>query len=380
MGPNIKLYFSHLYTTRILLTSRCGFQMPRHNLLLLLVVLCIAFVHADDVISLPTRCLGRATVRIHYQQHSTTSNNDACRSTLILVGVGTAMNANSYDALGVAVASQVPHAIVAIVNPTRSVIKLNPITLDARPFANAVNRVVSRLLESSSSTRRIRDPSLLPADVKLCPLNATTTTSSSQPAAPLRILVGGHSASGAAAFYALDQLYDFDVSGYLSLDPFPIRPDPSRTVPSLPTLAWGFAATTCKVTVSEAAVAAYEHALPNRRVLYQVQNSVPGGSSSSSCILSHCLFTDGGCPFCGNACNATANRDAIADVGLSVRLFVETLAATSAFSKQTFDSRDLSLARSLYRIYPFDNASRRIDAVGPGVGETTSRKADLANV
>jgi hypothetical protein len=373
--------------------------MPRRNWLQLLAVLWISFVQANDnVISLPTRCLGRATVRIHYQPGTTTttsSHNNDCRSTLILVGVGTAMKVNDYDALGVAMARQLPTAIVAIVNPTRSFIKLNPITLDARPFANAVNRVVSRLLESSSSSssssslsrRRIWDPSLLPADAKLCPLNATATAFS-RPGTPLRILVGGHSASGAAAFYALGhQLYDFDVAGLVSLDPFPIRSDPapaarsSTTVPSIPTLAWGLSATTCRVTVAEAAVAAYEHAQPNRRVLYQVQNSIPGESSSSSCILSHCLFTDGGCPFCGNACNATANRDAIADVGLSVRLFVEALATTttSAFSRPMFDSSDLSLTRGLYRIYPFDNTSRRTDTVGVVPDETTSRTVDSAN-
>jgi hypothetical protein len=305
---SIKRRTTSLDTTKMLPTAACGLRMLRRSWLQLLAVgLWIAFVHAadDDVISLPTRCLGRATVRMHYQRSddSSTTKKDACRSTLILVGVGTAMKVNDYDALGVAMASQMPHAVVAIVNPTRSFIKLNPVTLDARPFANAVNQVVSRLLElSSMSTRIIRDPSLLPSDTKLCPINATTTTTSSRQGTPLRIVVGGHSASGAAAFYALDQLYDFAVSGYLSLDPFPIRPDPSHTVPSIPTLAWGFTATTCKVTVSQAAVAAYEHALPNRRVLYQVQNA--GGSSSSSCILSHCLFTDGGLQ-----CHGQSRRD-----------------------------------------------------------------------
>jgi hypothetical protein len=312
-----KWAFTFMWLSQGMLPTSSSVRMPRRNWLQLLAVLWISFVQANDtVISLPTRCLGRATVRIHYHQPQqrngggttttkSNSHNNDCRSTLILVGVGTAMKVNDYDALGVAMASQLPTAIVAIVNPTRSFIKLNPITLDARPFANAVNRVVSRLLESSSSLsslsrRRIWDPSLLPADANLCPLNATTTVFS-RPGTSLRILVGGHSASGAAAFYALGhQLYDFDVAGLLSLDPFPIRSDDppaarssttittTTTVPSIPTLAWGLSATTCKVTVAEAAVAAYEHARPNRRVLYQVQNSIPGESSSSSCILSHC--------------------------------------------------------------------------------------------
>jgi hypothetical protein len=277
-----------------------------------------------EVISLPTVRVGDASLRIHYNR----THESACRSTLILVGVGTAMTETNYDGLGSSIAGQLANAIVVIVNPNRSPIKLN-----ALPFADALSRAVSRLQESE----RVMDVPLLPAEAKLCPQN-------------LQTVVGGHSASGAAAFYALNDLYNFSVSGYIGLDPFPIKQQVSRTVP---TLTWGFSATTCQVTASQAAMAAYERALPNYRVLYQLNNTIH--PESSSCRFSHCLFTDDGCPFCGNQCNATTNRNAIADVALSLRLFVQALQSTLPFSKSTFDSPSFRLERTLYGIYPFDN-------------------------
>jgi hypothetical protein len=355
------------------------------------VLVAIAVSVQAEVISLPTQCLGRTTIRIHYEaplpSAAAATAATACRSTLILIGVGTAMQVQDYDALGVAIAnssnsisSSNSNPIVVIVNSVRIFIKLNPVTLNAKPFADALNRVTNRLLQdhskhnakmsstwSSSSVRwngrfKKKVRSLLPPDVQLCPPNSnnSTTAAPSTANSTLRILVGGHSASGGAAFYALDELYNFDVAGYISLDPFPIRDNAARNVPAVPTLAWGFTTTTCDVTVSQAALAAYEHALVHRRVLYQLQNE-KNAQIVSTCRLSHCLFTDRGCPFCRNSCDTTANTDAIHDVALSIQLFVQALVrhdeSNTPFTKQLFDSNNFRLNRNLYRIYPFDNST-----------------------
>jgi hypothetical protein len=290
------------------------------------------------VVSLPTQRVDGASLRIHYHRKQ---DHSACRSTLVLVGVGTAMKETHYDGLGSAMAGQIPDAIVVIVNPSRWPLKQNPITWNAKPFATVMNTLVFRLKESD----RMKEQPLLPADAKLCPQD-------------LQTVVGGHSVSGAAAFHALDDLYNFTVSGYMGLDPFPIGPKLSRPVP---TLAWGFTASTCRVGILQAAMVAYERALPDYRVLYQLNNTIH--PESSSCLFSHCLFTDGGCPFCGNQCNASTNQNAVADVALSLRLFVDALQSNLPFSKSVFDSPNFHLDRTLYRIYPFDNITSAKDIV-----------------
>jgi hypothetical protein len=98
----------------------------------------------------------------------------------------------------------------------------SPIKLYPIPFARELNRLVAQLQEPSSKN-----------SLDCLQKNAT-------------IMVGGHSASGAAAFYGTNY-FDFPVAGFLGLDPFPIQ---QRQQLSIPALYWGFALTTCGVSVS----------------------------------------------------------------------------------------------------------------------------------
>jgi hypothetical protein len=181
--------------------------------------------------------------------------------------------------------------------------------------------LVFRLKESE----RIKE-SLLPADAKLCPPN-------------LQTIVGGHSVSGAAAFHALN---NFPCRGTLVWIPFRSSEKRQRDP---------FVGIMCWVGISEAAMAAYQRS-------YQ-WNSTMHPESSSSCLFSHCVCADNGCPLvCGNQCNATNNRNAVADVALSLKLFVEALQSNLPSSKSMFVSPNFRLDRTLYRIYPFDNIAK----------------------
>jgi hypothetical protein len=90
-----------------------------------------------QVISLPTQRVGGAALRIHYHQNQ--NDSSACRSTLVVLGVGTAMTETNYDGLGRAMAAQIHGAVEVIVNPGRLPLKQNPLTWNAKPFATVMN-------------------------------------------------------------------------------------------------------------------------------------------------------------------------------------------------------------------------------------------------
>ena len=156
---------------------------------------------------------------------------------------------------------------------------------------------------------------------------------------------GGHSASGAAAFYG-SKLFDFPVAGFIGLDPFPIQ----RREPLLiPALFWGFSVTTCGVSVQRAALAAYNQSMSGQRVMYQLQNShrkkVP--SNESSCHYSHCAFTDTGClVICPLQCSTDSANDLRQDVAISLRLFLNVTNSSRlrhSFSRRGFADSDFHL-------------------------------------
>jgi hypothetical protein len=161
---------------------------------------------------------------------------------------------------------------------------------------------------------------------------------------------------------------------------------PSITLPCRGTLVWipfrssekrhrdPFVGIMCWVGISEAAMAAYQRS-------YQ-WNSTMHPESSSSCLFSHCVCADNGCPLvCGNQCNATTNRNAVADVALSLKLFVEALQSNLPSSKaclipQTFDLIERCTASTHVTTSPKSlstNKSSSRDHSGPVLQFTVER-------
>jgi hypothetical protein len=287
------------------------FQILLIRLQLLLLVL-PSFSATADVVKIVsnTTLLDGAPIRYHYAVEETkNSNNTACRSNIILLGVGTAMKVEDYDQISTAIlhgggGQFYTDTVVVILDAApRSPVKLCP-----KPFAHAANKIVAS------------------ADLVLpvCP-NPTL----------LSVIVGGHSASGAAAFHAsVTNLLDFPLAGFVGLDPFLIRSRINSTTLHVPALYWGFSKTTCLVQVSNAAMAAYQRSEPGRRVFFQIQNS-----DSVICPFSHCAFADSGCPLvCPSKCS---NTHLLKAVGMSVRQLLRVINSSNGLGN--FTRRDFEL-------------------------------------
>jgi hypothetical protein len=216
----------------------------------LLALLCWALASFVECAIVSVTPNSAQNVRLHYDDAET-----SCRSSVIIVGVGTAMHVTDYDV--VAIAEELGDSIVFILDPLpRVFVKLFP-----GPFANKADTLVARMLQQSSE--HANASAILPSHVQLCPLASSRANST--------IVVGGHSASGAAAFNAaIRNLCEFSVAGYLGLDPFLNYGGGKLSIPSL---YWGFSSTTCLVAVSYAA-AAYNKPTAAIRALYQLQNDV----------------------------------------------------------------------------------------------------------
>lgn len=252
-----------------------------------------------------------------------------CYTSAVIIGVGTAMARTDYNLLALDMVNELddPQALLVIVDP----VPHNPIKLYPKPFARAINRLVAQLHEvelSSSST--------IPHH--FCPdKNAT-------------VIVGGHSASGSAAFYG-SKFFDFPVAGFLGLDPFPIQRRHHHL--SIPALYWGFSGTTCGVSVSHAAMAAFDVSESGQRVLYQIQNDEKKRPfSGMDCQYSHCDFTDSGCfVICPMQCSDAAANDLRHDVAVSLRLFLKAIkdgGRQRSFSRSHFASDDFRMDSSLF--------------------------------
>jgi len=263
-----------------------------------------------------------------------TNIGNGCRSSAVILGVGTAQTVDDYDALARALTTELEplETLVVVIDP----VPHDPIKLYPGPFAKAVNHLVAQLQQKQQKPE-------ISSEMRLCPDQDAT------------IVVGGHSASGAAAFSAD---FDFTVTGFLGLDPFPIFADgvddpfgaaihTRHHRLSVPALHWGFSHSTCGVGVSRAALAAYEQSPTGQRVFFQIQNDDDDSNNnndnepSDDCHYSHCAFTDAGCWIvCPLRCSEEATRNLRHDVALSVRLFLQALekGEHKFFARREFES------------------------------------------
>jgi hypothetical protein len=220
------------------------------------------------------KILGIPTQEIRFYYHSLpTKLQDSCDGiTVLYVGVGTAMDVNSYDNLSREVVMQTNRrddeesgpVVVMIADASKNI----PFKLSGyASLANAVYGDMSTLLA----------PLLVPGiEIERC---------------DPRVVIGGHSASGQAAISDLVKgAFKFRPAAFLGLDPFSV--DPARTkLKDLATLSVGFTTETCFVTLKVAAEGAYQATTnTDQRVLYRIQNENEKESG-----LRHCAFTDTGC-------------------------------------------------------------------------------------
>jgi hypothetical protein len=227
------------------------------------------------------KVLGIPTQEIRFYYHSLpTKLRDSCDDiTVLYVGVGTAMNVNSYDNLSREIVMQTNQrdeeelgpVVVMIADASRNF----PVKLfEYASLANVVYADMSTLLA----------PLLLPGiELEEC-----------EP----RMVIGGHSASGQSAVSDFVKgAYKFRPAAFLGLDPFSVDPDKTK-LKDLATLSVGFTTTTCAVDRTNAAEGAYKATTnTDQRVLYQIENNDAKDSG-----LQHCAFTDSGCggPVCPN--------------------------------------------------------------------------------
>lgn len=229
---------------------------------------------------------------------------DSACDNVVLIGVGTAMNIDAYDLVSTEMVQG--KSVVAMITDH---VPNWFVKLDEKRYANFANSIVKDI------------QNIVPA--------CKNTT------APNKILIGGHSASGQAAWESIQYL-DFKPDGFIGLDPF--RMDPDDNV-DLPTLNFGFTKTTCGVTTSQAAEAAYQASNDTSRVFYQVDNSDQGS-------LGHCSFTDRGC--FGIICPAAAGSESVRKaVGESLVSFLQSL-YSNAYDRDSYTLDDVDVKLNLF--------------------------------
>lgn len=290
-------------------------RLPLRRSLAEVLLLVAFFLSGCSVDSTTARVDSDSGAARYYYDDNDRRDGAQCFAATIVIGVGTAMTVDDYGKLADAIVNELNHdasALLVIFDP----VPHSPIKLYPKPFARALNRLVAQLQETSSED-----------SIHCLQKNAT-------------IVVGGHSASGAGAFYGT-KYFDFPVSGFLGLDPFPIQQTQQLFIPAL---YWGFARTTCGVSVSHAALAAYNQSLSGYRVMYQLQNDnhhqkLPP-PNVTRCNYAHCAFTDTGCMVvCPLKCSMDAANDLRRDVAISVRLFLRAISTSKdhgSFSHRTF--------------------------------------------
>jgi hypothetical protein len=165
-----------------------------------------------------------------------------------------------------------------------------------------------------------------------------------------RIVIGGHSAGGAAAFRAvLGNLFTgFEPAAFLGLDPWYVGgggggdvDDDKNGMMKLPSMYWGFSHTTCGVNVGNAAKAAYSRTNDEHRVLVQIQNA--------NRTMKHCSFTDAGCPFiCGIDQDDKQEAVGIREgVGSTLPVFLHAV-ITNNFDRSRFEALTFKVATLLF--------------------------------
>lgn len=230
-----------------------------------------------------------------YKYFYDSSVPNACES-VIFLGVGTAMSVNDYNNIGTEISTGKPIVTVIVDHNPRIFVKTSD-----RKFASYYNALVPDLQSRIPACANTPNP---------------------------KILVAAHSASGQAAVKALPKL-ETKPSGFIGLDPFRITEGKMKIDPSLPSLEWGFAKTTCSVKIDQAAKPAYSISSPDHRVFYRVDNAAQG--------ISHCVFTDKGCAIvCG------LKKDGgwvIPAVAASIHTFVDAIVnGEGNIEKSSFES------------------------------------------
>lgn len=286
-------------------------------------LLLLAMLHfASGVVkSVTTSVKNAGQIRYHYDD---TTSSVRCQ-TLMLVGVGTAMSVTDYDLLGASILAVDTNIVfVMLDHSVRSINKQNP-----SKFAKLANAVTADLA------------------------NQISACSSSTPS---NIIIGGHSSSGQAAAKALNQtLLSFDVAGFLGLDPFffpsPLYfvnhlPDKMDNI-SVPSIMFGFTASTCWVDINIAAKRGYEitSSDDHKHVFFRFNNSAND--------VRHCCFTNSGCQSYNivglnvGVCSP-GNHDGVVRqvVGIGVRDFVVALNTNAAFDRTTFPTPDTPCSTS----------------------------------
>lgn len=296
---------------------------------LVLLICCVN--QAYGVVLSNTTVNREGIVRYHYEGEATRF----C-STILIIGVGTAMSVEDYEDLAIEVARGRPGLIVAMVDHAPE----NPFKLCAKRYANLVNALAANTADI----------------IPICNKREQQGPSSDQ---PTKFFLGGHSASGMVAIEALD-LVDFSPTGMIGLSPFRIT-DQMKPI-LVPTLLWGFSTTTCGVEVGQAADQAYELSSQDQgRVLYQLQN--PSGQPS------HCVFANYGCiPVC--PCSDSVEyawiRPAVAE---SIHRFLQAV-DSSNFTRRSLElSLDRATKQKYLKLFVNEDAAPKPDSPSHDVAE-----------
>ena len=217
---------------------------------------------------------------------------DAC-DTVLFLAVGSAMGVKDYDSISTAIVSD--SSVVTIVSDHNPRF---PVKLFSGQFVNFYNEMVPDLQRLIPACEGKKDPI---------------------------ILIGAHSASGSAAIKALPNLTK-KPDGFVGLDPFPIDVRKMKIDESIPTLEWGFAKTTCRTKIEQAAKPAYQISSKKHRIFYRVDNI--------SQAVAHCVFTDKGCSIiCGKKADGGWVPPAVA---ISIHNFIIAIKSGS-FEKEQFE-------------------------------------------
>jgi hypothetical protein len=253
------------------------FNLTSYRLLALLLLMLVATLPAHA--SYRDIDASNGKVRVHY------SNAAPNQCDVILLGVGTAMSADSYDKLAGQLNSY--GYVVAIMDHAPG----NMVKTDAGRYRNLALEIKSNLLNWISSSN----------------CNGVA-----------HWIMGGHSAGGQAAHNALSGDPGL-ANAVFSIDPFDISK--SGNV-SLPAFYWGFDVTTCFVTKDSAAKAAYYRST-NKRAMVRVKKKYSWGPCGYSPKYFHCSFCDSHCPGCTN-CTYTPDHFYV-DVAASADRFIQAL-------------------------------------------------------
>lgn len=237
-------------------------------------------------------------IRYHYDP---SKKKSAC-STVLILGVGTAMSVSKYDKLSAQIAIETSVLVIISDHNEHHIRKDSPQRY-AR-LANAINKQLPNLV----------------------PLCAKT---------PDNVMIGGHSSSGEASMKAIqNDLFDFQPQGFVGLDPFEISEDTfgsNSFIMNVPALNWGFTRTTCLVVREKAAAGAYNMTSKAARVLYAI------GNDGRDCKITHCVFSDHGCGIAPFTCSTREEYEWVFQyVAKSIRLFVAAVSEGMTFSNEYF--------------------------------------------